>query len=409
MKAKPHLLTCLRRCALAVAAAVAVSSLAGTARAASEDWVNLVSDIPGVTHITDPHLVNPWGIASGPDGSLWVADNGTGRVTIYAGSGTPLPPAHPIALIVPAPITSGSNPSTPTGLVLNHGAFAQSGSNDFLISSGSNSGPSIYLVATEDGTIAGYNPLVSGSSFITKVDNSALQAVYKGIALSTGSNGAHRLYAANFHSGQIDVFNNQFQVTLTPGGFTDPSPVAGFAPFNIKQVAIRKGNKVQRFLFVSYAKQDNAVNAHEDVPGAGNGYINVFDPDGNFINRFVNFTTNPGNELNSPWGMAVSHVRHGRIPPALFVGNFGDGKIYAFQLDDISGQHAGTSLGALKTQRGDELQFGGLWGLEFGRPRQTLTQFLADPDELGGGINSLYFAAGIADENDGLFGRILFR
>ena len=99
----------------------------------------------------------------------------------------------------------------------------------------------------------------------------------------------------------------------------------------------------------------------------------------------------------------------GQIPPALFVGNFGDGRIHAFALGDITGPNAGTELGALKDARRHDLRFDGLWGLHFGRQHQTPAQFLADPDELHEGVNALYFAAGIVDENDGLFGRIFFR
>ena len=47
----------------------------------------LVSDIPGLAPVTDPNLVNPWGISESATSPFWVSDNGKGVTTLYTGSG----------------------------------------------------------------------------------------------------------------------------------------------------------------------------------------------------------------------------------------------------------------------------------------------------------------------------------
>src|ERR1041384_4753968 len=116
--------------------------------------VNLVSDQPGVARVTDPNLVNPWGIAITPSQRIWVSDNGTGVSTIYSTAGTPAP------LVVTIPPPGGStNTAAPTSVAL-------SGSSDFVVSNGTTSAPSIFLFVTEDGTISGWNPTVDGTHAI---------------------------------------------------------------------------------------------------------------------------------------------------------------------------------------------------------------------------------------------------
>src|SRR2546423_5044427 len=57
-----------------------------TARQAFAE-VDLVSDVPGKAPLTDPGLVNPWGLALSATSPLWVANNGTNTATIYSGGG----------------------------------------------------------------------------------------------------------------------------------------------------------------------------------------------------------------------------------------------------------------------------------------------------------------------------------
>src|SRR5690606_20475738 len=96
------------------------------------------------------------------------------------------------------------------------------------------------------------------------------------------------LFAADFFNGKVDVFDSDFEPVDTNGGFTDPDLPRGFAPFNVEELG---GNVV-----VTYALQDE--DKEDDVKGKGNGYVNLFDIEGNFLARLVS-----EDELNSPWGV----------------------------------------------------------------------------------------------------------
>jgi uncharacterized protein (TIGR03118 family) len=316
---------------------------------------NLVSDLSGVAAHQDPSLVNPWGIAFSGGSPIWVSNNGTGLSTLYNGAGESFPVGSPLIVTIPPP---GGSPvgavSAPTGVVFN---------------GGSSFGASRFIFATEDGTVAAW---AGGPSATLQVDNSADGAIYKGIAI-----GPDRLYAANFHAGTIDVFDSTFAQISAPGGFTDPNLPAGFAPFNIQ--------KIGDSLYVTYAKQDAAK--EDDVPGAGNGFVDVFDTDGALIKRLVS----DGN-LNSPWGLALAPSSFGPFGGDLLIGNFGNGRINAY--DSTSG----TFVGTLQDAQGNPISETGLWGLAFGNGAQGTSK------------GSLYFTAGIPGpdniEDHGLFGSI---
>jgi uncharacterized protein (TIGR03118 family) len=323
---------------------------------------NLVSDGFVPADNKDTNLVNAWGVAFNPFGPVWVADNGTGVSTIYDGAGKPQP------LVVQIPGPAGMNgPGTPTGIVFN-------GSSDFVVSNATASGPSRFLFATEDGVIAGWSPVVDMTHAIRVIDNSASTgAVYKGIALSAGGNGS-LLYAADFHNNKIDVFDRSFKpASLPAGAFTDPALPAGFAPFGLQQI---HGD-----IYVSYAKQD--ADKRDDVKGKGLGFVNVFDPNGTLIRRLIT-----QGALNAPWGMALAPAGFGKFANRLLVANFGDGKINAYDLA------TGQFVGKLKEADRRPVQIDGLWGIAFGNG------FANQP------VNTLYFAAGPADESHGLYGRI---
>jgi len=321
---------------------------------------NLVSDIPGLADHTDPNLANPWGIAFGPTTPLWIADNHAGAVTVYDGNGVQ---TH-AAVTVPPP-AGGTPPAAPTGIVFN-------ATTDFLV--GPNQ-PAHYIFTTEDGTLSGWN---SGAGAVLKADLSASGAVYKGLALAS-SGGKNYLYATNFHAGRVDVFDANFSPVTLAGLFSDPNIPAGFAPFNIQAIGGR--------LYVTYAMQDAAK--HDDVSGPGNGYVNVFDTSGQFIKRFAS-----EGDLNSPWGMALAPGGFGGFGGALLIGNFGDGRINAFNA--ATGGYLGTLLDA----SGKLISNEGLWNLTFGNGSQ------------GGDTHKLYFTAGIPGngngnvEDHGLFGSI---
>jgi len=346
---------CRQRTIALIAAAALLAAPACLAQVYQQ--TNLVSDLPGMAAHTDSNLVNPWGIASSGSSFFWVADNHTGVSTLYDSSGTPQ------SLVVTVPPASGGMEGSPTGIVFN-------GSSDFEISPGS---PAIFIFATEDGTISGW---ASGTTAVVKVDNSASETIYKGLAI--GNNGtANFLYAANFHGNAVNVFNATYAPATLAGSFSDPTVPTGFAPFNIQNI-----NGV---LYVTYALQD--ANAEDDVPGPGNGFINKFDLNGNLLGRFASHGT-----LNSPWGMALAPAGFGEFGGDLLVGNFGDGRINAF--DPATGDF----LGQLKDGSGNPITIEGLWGLRFGNGVR------------GGDPNTLYFAAGIPGpgqlEDHGLFGSI---
>ncbi len=205
---------------------------------------------------------------------------------------------------------------------------------------------------------------------------SATGAVYKGLAL--GNNGsADFLYATNFHAGTVDVFNSSFALVTLSGTFADPTLPAGFAPFGIRNL----GGK----LYVTYAKQD--ADKHDDVAGAGSGYVNVFDTNGNLLQRLIS-----GGALNSPWGIALAPSNFGELSNTLLIGNFGDGTIHGFN------PATGALVGGMDGHPHQPLVITGLWGLTFGNGGQG-----GDPDKR-------YFTAGIPGpdevEDHGLFGSI---
>jgi uncharacterized protein (TIGR03118 family) len=308
----------------------------------------------------DPNLVNPWGISFAPTSPFWVSDNGTGVSTLYDGAGN----AQALVVTIPASANPGAtSPAPVTGQVFN------SSSTDFNVA-GPNT-PAHFIFATEDGTIAGWN---SGTSAVLKVDNADFTngPVYKGLAL--GNNGSGNfLYAANFRSGTVDVFDTTFTKVNLAGNFTDPTLPAGFAPFGIRNINDQ--------LFVTYALQNAA--RHDDVAGPGNGFVDVFDLNGNFVKRFASQGT-----LNSPWGLALAPATFGAFANDLLVGNFGDGHINAFN------PSTGAFLGQLTNSHNVPIAIDGLWAITFGN------------NGANSSVGTLYFTAGINGEQDGLFGTL---
>jgi uncharacterized protein (TIGR03118 family) len=350
---------------LAVATAVgitlpAVGASAGIARGSFRE-TDLVSNIPGRAQHLDPNLVNPWGISASSGSPMWVADNNAGAATLYDGAGNAFPPpASGGPLVVKIPLPDGTDGGAPTGTVFNANGGEFKGD--------------LFLFATEDGTIAGWNPAVNFRRARIEVDRSTvgLGAVYKGLAIgSVGS--ANFLYAANFRFGTVDVFDRNFKPAALAGSFTDPAIPAMFAPFGIQNIGGQ--------LFVTYAMQNAAK--HDDIKGPGNGFVDVFSSNGVLLRRFAS-----QGALNSPWGVALAPSSFGNFHDDVLVGNFGDGRINAFAPD-------GGFRGQLKSETNAPIQIDGLWGLRFGN------------GAFGASTNTLYFAAGINDEQDGLFGSIV--
>ena len=312
---------------------------------------NLVSDIDGVARITDANLVNPWGLAFGPATPAWVADNRTDVSTLYSGG---VRKSIPVTL----PLVVGIPGGAPTGVVFN----ATPG---FKV----NGAAAHFIFDSEAGTITAWN---AGTQAVTEATTPG--AIYKGLAIAS-KGGTTMLYAANFHAGTIDVFNDSFAPVTVPGGFVDPNLPAGFAPFNIQEIAGR--------LVVAYAQQD--ADAEDEVAGAGLGYVDVFDTSGHLLRRLVS-----QGALNAPWGLAVAPRHFGPFSGDLLVGNFGDGAINAYD------PRTGAFRGTLQNKDGNQIRVNGLWALRFG-------------NGVIGTPQTLLFTAGIGDEDHGLFGEIVVR
>ena len=315
---------------------------------------NLVSDQPGVAATTDPNAVNVWGIAFNPAGPAWVSNNGTGTTTVYDSTG-----ALKLTVTVPPPVytaTDAAAPiSTPTGQVFNASATDFTGDK--------------FIFVTEDGTVSGWQP---GKGALLHDDYSSIKAVFKGVGL-----GPSMLYVADFHNNAVDVFDATYAQISVKGGFKHPALPAGYAPFNV----FVDGTRV----FVSYAKQDSAK--HDDVKGAGHGYVDLFDTQGTFQSRLVS-----AGVLNSPWGMAIAPASFGSLAGALLVGNFGDGHINVFTLgEDGYGGVTATNAGVIGDENGKTLVVDGLWDLAVSPPTDQ---------------SRLYFSAGPEDESHGLYGRL---
>jgi len=257
---------------------------------------------------------------------------------------------------IPTP-TGGTPPSAPTGVVFNPtGSF----------------GGAHFIFATEDGTIAAW----PNAGTIATLKQAVPDVIYKGLAI--GNNGARDLlYATDFHNGKVQVFDSNFALTTVPGGFLDPGLPAGYAPFGIRNI----GGKI----YVTYALQN--ADAKDDVAGAGHGFVDVFDTNGSLLTRVA-----LDDHLDSPWGLALAPSDFGQFSNDLLVGNFGDGRINAFDLTTDS------FVGQLDDGHGNPLEIPGLWGLGFGNGSK------AGPTDL------LYFTAGIPGpgeiEDHGLFGVI---
>jgi uncharacterized protein (TIGR03118 family) len=353
---------------VALAALVVVAGLAGVPAAGTDargdnsfTQTNLVSNRDGIpAQIHDPALRNAWGLSASPTSPLWVSDNAADATTLYSKAvpGLKVSPGGVAAIAVEG--------GAPTGQVFNTGDFLAHNADRTV------SAKAAFIFATENGTIAAWSPTVDLATAHKEVDNGA-NAVYKGLAIAS-SGGQTYLYAANFRSGRIEVYDSTYTPVALAGLFTDFQVPAAYAPFNIQEL----GGK----LYVAYARRDDQLK--DDEPGHGHGFVDVFSTDGHLIRRLVQH-----GDLNSPWGLALAPAGFGHFAGALLVGNFGNGRINAYNATN------GTPLGALRGTDGSPIAIDGLWGLRFGNG----TSF---------GTNELVFSAGPNDEVDGLLGTLTF-
>ena len=345
---------------LATWAVAAESPVASAAPRNHYVVTNLVSDVPGLAAQLDPNLVNAWGLVAGPATPWWVADNGTNLSTLYTGTGLTLPLVVQVA-------------GAPTGTVFNGGP-------NFVVHHGTSSGPSIFMFATEGGTIRGWSPAVPPPPFSTQtsivVNRAGSGAIFKGLAIASTPAG-DRLYTTDFHNARVDVFDGSFKTVTAPGAFVDPKIPSGFGPFGIQNLGGR--------IFVTYAKQD--ADHEDDVAGRGLGFVDMFDTSGKLLGRVAT-----RGQLDAPWGLAWAPPSFGRFGGDLLVGNFGDGRINAYA-PRSNGRFE--HRGVLREGTGRKVAIDGLWALSFGNGGPA------------GPTDSLFFTAGPDGESHGLFGAIV--
>ncbi|MFD9939853.1 TIGR03118 family protein [Nonomuraea sp. NPDC059023] len=304
------------------------------------DVVNLVSDVRGKAAVTDPKVVNPWGLAMGK--TLWVSNTGTGTATVYSGNGA----KEKTEVAVPG--------GAPTGQVVNTGeGFTVKGK------------PATFIFASPSGAITGWNAEADPANAIIAAFTRG--ADYKGLAMLDGDDGSF-LLAADFAGGRIHAFNEDFErVRLGRSQFRDRALPRNYHPFN---VAVANGS-----VWVASALRDPQTG--KAVPGRGKGFLSRFSPDGRLTGRIGR------GPLNAPWAITTAPRGFGALTGSLLVGNFGDGTVHAFR----SGRH----LGALRGANGRPVVLPGLWDLE---PGTAAT----------GGENAVWFAAGIDGAKHGLIG-----
>ena len=380
---------------------VAVLSLASVLPALSSaqhyTQKNLVSDIPqpsnadGSAVVLDPNLKNPWGITRSSGSPWWISNNNSGTSTLYVidsnGNAVPTnnfpdPPGSTFDnfVIVPPPGFTPGAAATPTGIVFNGSPT------DFILDKGTPPGnPAVFIFATEDGTISGWNPMDNipaggkppSINVVLEVDNSGNGspngAVYKG-ATTADIDGVRYLYVTNFRRARVEVYDSSFhRVHFGEEAFEDESIPEGFAPFNIQNIG---GS-----LFVTYAKQDAA--RHDDVKGDGNGYVDIYSPAGKLEGRLQH-----GPWMNSPWGVVWTPRDFGEFSNTILVGNFGSGWIAAFN------GFTRKFIGFMRNPDNSLITIDGLWSLTFGNCAGA------------GNSTTLYFSAGIEGESHGLFGTL---
>ena len=349
---------------------VAVALLSAPAFAATNFiQTNLIADTAGAAAVVDPNLVGTWGISVSAGSPFWVSNAANGTSTVYTASdATPATLTAPTvsATVVTVP-ASASNKATkvgfPTGQV-NNGY----GVGNFETAPGA---ASSFIFASLDGTISARG----GATAVIFVDNGAKGAVYTGLAIGV-SNAGPTLYATNFSQGTIDTWDRNWKPISMPGGFQDPDLPPSFYPSNIQRYGRR--------LYVTYNLSDGTGSF--GYAGAFTGLVDVFDLNGNLVQRLV-----PNNQyMNLPWGVAVTGANFGSFSYALVVGNFGDGTISAFDL------HSGNYLGTMQDGKGNNISINGLWGLQWGNGGS------------GGSASALYFAASPGADSHGFSQHGLF-
>jgi uncharacterized protein (TIGR03118 family) len=327
--------------------------------------VNLTANRPGYGAANiDPTLINAWGIAFNGGNVPWVNAQGGHVSEIYSAEGVPVGIGR-----VRIPLPNGADGGNPTGIVFNASAT------DFLIPGG----PARFIFVGVDGVLSAWNGSAGTKAIVRQV---VPQAAFTGLTL--GKIGGNTfLYAANFSARKINVWDRNFQPVNLP--FVDPNIPAGYSPYNIENI--------DGMLYVAYSK---VAPDGRSQSGDGLGYVDIFHPNGVLAKRFAS-----GGSLNNPWGIAKAPAgffgddhdddddKEDGDKTMILIGNFGNGRINAYRSD-------GKFKGQLRGDK-DPISIDGLWAITFVPAASTINP------------GRLYFAAGPADERDGLFGYIIAR
>jgi uncharacterized protein (TIGR03118 family) len=323
---------------------------------------DLVSNQPGVAPTTDPRLVNAWGLVANPTSPWWVSDNGTGFSTLYNGAGVQIPL---FVTVPPAPSSPTGTLGTPTGIVGNTNATI------FKIMENNVSAPSIFIFATLDGTISGWNPTIGGATGLSHatlaVNRSSAGAIYTGLAIATNQAGQTFLYAADGGPNRrVDIFDGTFSLVKS---FDDPAIPKNFTPYGIQTI---NGQ-----IWVTFTALNKAQG----------GFVDVFDPEGNLVKHSA-----VHGPLHSPWGIALAPADFGPMSNAILISNnISRGRINAFNPE------TGQFLGPLRDASGQVIEVDNIWALQFGQDAAA---------NANGAHNELFFTAGPNGYANGLFGVI---
>lgn len=357
-----HMQSTLHRLCGLTAIAFSIGALPTLTAAQQFKVTPLVADQSGVATATDPNLVNPWGLSRSSTSPWWVSDNGTGLATLYDGTGA----AKSLVVTIPTGDPNTSSTGTPTGTVFNS-------STGFVLA---NAKPASFMFVTEDGTISAWN----GGTAATIEVNTKSASVFKGMALASlpipfGSSTTF-MYVADFRKGHVQVYDSSFHhVGIFDAFFRDERLPRGYAPFNIQNI----GGE----LYVTFAKQDDQK--HDEVDGAGKGYVDVFSPFGFLLRRLEHNAW-----LNGPWGIAMAPGDFGIYSHDLLVGQFGSGNIAVY--DPVTGQF----IDLLRDATNKPIAIDGLWDISFASGSTTGS----------GAATTLYYSAGSDGEAHGQFGTI---
>jgi uncharacterized protein (TIGR03118 family) len=345
--------------AVVLASALSLSTSSAFAQYVRTD---LTSNQPGVAPNMSPDLQNAWGLVQLGTSPIWISDNMAGCSTLYTGTGVLI---TRVIVAIPPSVQCGSSINgsligTPTGIVGNTSPTAS----DFSVTENGQSGRAVFLFATLDGKITGWNPQVDFGHAITAVDRSNVGASYNGLAIATDQQGHTFLFATDDSPNRrIDRFDGSFNVM----SFDDPAIPRDYAPYGIQEV---NGQ-----IWVTYT----ALNKAQD------GFVDIFDTEGNVVKHFA-----AHGPLHSPWGIALAPADFGPMSGAILISNnTSRGRINAFNPD------TGQFLGPLRDVNGNVIEIDQLWGIQFGHDGGPGTSH-----------HQLFFTAGPNNYVNGLFGGI---